>query len=327
VRRNSWFLALQLVFAAAVLWFAARTIDAQWEQARAAGFGFAPRWSFVLLSALIVLLTYALLIETWRYLVRSWGSNLSRADAARIWFVSNLGRYVPGKVWQIGAMGVMAQRRGVSAVAATGSSLVINLVNLVGGVLVITAFGARALLQSDILGGATGVTIIAASAVLLGGAMVLLPRWLPLLLRLVGRVTGRALEAPPLSSGAIWTVLAACVAAWVLYGIAFFYFAKGVTPAATGPVSGYIVAFTASYLVGYVILVAPGGLVFRETALVRLLADLSLATGGAGLLIAVASRLWLTVTEVVPGVLYLLAGVRLPGAPTSSKSLGNASND
>jgi hypothetical protein len=87
------------------------------------------------------------------------------------------------------------------------------------------------------------------------------------------------------------------------------------------------VAFTASYLVGYVILVAPGGLVFRETALVRLLADLSLATGGAGLLIAVASRLWLTVTEVVPGVLYLLAGVRLPGAPTSSKSLGNASND
>ena len=327
MRRNSWFLALQLVFAAAVLWFAAHTIAAQWEKARAAGFDFEPRWGFIVLSALIVFLTYALLIETWRYLLRNWGSSLSRTDAARIWFVSNLGRYIPGKVWQIGAMGVMAQRRGVSAVAATGSSLVINLVNLVGGVVVVAALGARVLQRSDVLGGTTKGTLVVISAALLGAAMLLLPRWLPLLFRVAGRLTGRTFEAPPLSSGAIWVVLVATMAAWILYGIAFFLFAKGVTPAATGPVSAYVVAFTASYLVGYVILLAPGGLVVREVTLVTLLAELSLATGGAGLLIAVASRLWLTVTEVVPGVAYLLAGVRLPGAPTSPKSLGNASND
>jgi hypothetical protein len=37
-----------------------------------------------------------------------------------IWSVSNLGRYVPGKLWSIGAMGLMAQRAGVSPVARHG---------------------------------------------------------------------------------------------------------------------------------------------------------------------------------------------------------------
>ena len=48
--------------------------------------------------------------------------------------MSNLGRYVPGKVWQIGAMGVMAERSGVSPVAAVGSSLVIAIVNVIAGI-------------------------------------------------------------------------------------------------------------------------------------------------------------------------------------------------
>jgi uncharacterized membrane protein YbhN (UPF0104 family) len=326
VRRNSWVLALQLAFAAGVLWFAARTIASQWESARAAGLGFQPRWGLITLSALIVFITYGLLIEVWRYLLRRWGFALSRSDAARIWFVSNLGRYIPGKVWQIGAMGVMAQRRGVSAVAATGSAIVINVVNLVAGVAVIAAFGAGSLTRSGALAGRSGLAV-ALAAVVIGGTMLALPRWLPWLLLLAGRVSGKTLETPPLTSGVIWVVLLAAAAAWIMYGVAFSLFAHGVTTAAAGPVAGYIVAFTASYIVGYVILLAPGGLVVREGALVTLLAELSLATGEAALLVAVASRLWLTVTEVVPGVAYLLAGVRLPGAPTSPKSVGNASND
>ena len=50
------------------------------------------------------------LIETWRRVVMAWGGASRSARAARIWFVSNLGTYVPGKVWQITAMGAMAQR-------------------------------------------------------------------------------------------------------------------------------------------------------------------------------------------------------------------------
>ena len=65
-------------------------------------------------------LSYVVLIETWRQIVLAWGGRSRWPAAARIWFISNLGRYIPGKVWQIGAMGVLAQDAGVSSVAAVG---------------------------------------------------------------------------------------------------------------------------------------------------------------------------------------------------------------
>ena len=48
--------------------------------------------------------------------------NWSAASAARIWTVSNLGKYLPGKVWAIAGMALMARQAGVSPAAATGSA-------------------------------------------------------------------------------------------------------------------------------------------------------------------------------------------------------------
>src|SRR6185437_3460650 len=93
------------------------------------------------ISGFIFLATYAILVETWRRMLFAWRSVLGFWSAARIWAISNLGRYIPGKVWQIGAMGVMAQRRGVSAIAATGSAILNTLVNIVAGFVVVAASG------------------------------------------------------------------------------------------------------------------------------------------------------------------------------------------
>jgi len=90
-----------------------------------------------------VIATYLLLIEAWRATLRVWSESIPFSAAARIWFVSNLGKYVPGKVWQIAAMGALAQKRGVSAAAAIGSSLLVNLVSILAGfaVIAVTAAG------------------------------------------------------------------------------------------------------------------------------------------------------------------------------------------
>jgi len=302
--RRRIFLVVQLAFAAAVLGFAAGTIADQWKKAQSAGFGFRPNWALVALSAVVVFGTYALLIETWRLMVQGWGFRLERREAARIWLVSNLGRYIPGKVWQIGAMGVMAQRAGVSPVAATGSAIVIQLVNLVAGIGVVALTGAGLLQEAALVVGA---------AVLLGIAILLAPRLLPSLLRVAERAIGKRLPALTLPERPIWFAAIASVAAWLLYGVAFRVFAEGVAPTASGPAASYIAAFTASYLIGYVTLFAPGGVVVRELALVAFLERLHLVSGGEGMLIAVASRLWLTVTEVLPGALYLALGSRVNG--------------
>jgi hypothetical protein len=75
-------------------------------------------------SLLLVWLMYANLIAAWRTVLGRWGERLPPMEAARIWAVSNLGKYVPGKVWAIAGMALMAREAGVAVWAATAPAVV-----------------------------------------------------------------------------------------------------------------------------------------------------------------------------------------------------------
>jgi glycosyltransferase 2 family protein len=77
------------------------------------------------------------------------------------------------------------------------------------------------------------------------------------------------------------------------------------SPAATGNASAYIAVYTGSYLAGYLALFAPGGVGVREAVLVLAMPRFQLASAADAAVIAITSRLWLTVLEIVPGVLLL----------------------
>lgn len=302
---------LRLVLLAAVLGFAAWALAGQWAEVRVLGRGLRPAWGRIGGSALIVLASYGVLIATWRMMVAAWGERLAAGTAARIWFVSNLGRYVPGKVWQIAAMGVMAQEAGVSATAAVGSALVIALVNVLVGFAVVAATGfpllARVLPDARALPWVLGALAIAVAA---------LPWILPPLIRLTGRLTRRPVETPRLPSRAIWIAAAGCATAWVLYGLAFRELAIALYGTATGGAASYVAVFTLSYLLGYVALFAAGGIGVRELSMAALLVSAGLTGEPAAAVLVIASRLWLTVLEIVPGLLFLARSRAVPTAPT-----------
>jgi uncharacterized membrane protein YbhN (UPF0104 family) len=248
----------------------------------------------------VVLASYAALIETWRRTVVAWGERLAWGDAARIWFISNLGRYVPGKVWQIGAMGVLAQDAGVSGVAAVGSSLVVNLVNLLAAALVVLLSGAKAIAPDALLPGFILFAMFAIAT----------PWALPPLVRIARRVTGKEIAEPKVPARAILTALVGCTFAWALYGVAFRLLAVALFGHASGTASSYIAVFTLSYLIGYLFLISPGGIGAREIALTSMLPAAGLEGGAAATLLVIVSRLWLTVLEATPGLLLL--AVRRP---------------
>lgn len=297
MRRSALRIAFALLALAAVA-LAGRAIVLQWRAFVASGARLEPRWSLVALSSLIVLLTYALLVETWRRMVRAWDADLPWSQAARIWFISNLGRYLPGKVWQIGAMGVMAQQRGVSMVAATGSALVINLVNLLAGFGLVLVTGAE-FFEARAAASALAVVLLI--------GIILAPRVVPLAARVAGRLLGRELWVPALPDRAVWLAAVGCLMAWILYGIAFRVFVAGILGSAPGRTTSYIAVFTGSYLAGYIVLFAPGGIGVREGSLIVALGRFGLAQAGAAGVISLTSRLWLTILEVLPGLGYLAA--------------------
>jgi glycosyltransferase 2 family protein len=305
VTRRSVFIAAQWSFAAAIVWAAVRALRGQWGAAAQRLTTVSIGWSWVGVATVVVFLTYLLLIETWRRILTGWGANLPFGIAARIWFVSNLGKYIPGKVWSIAAMSVMAREHGVSAVAAAGSSVLIQIVTVATGIALVLVTGIHAVDQP-----ALAVVV----GIVLAVGITTLPWLLPPLVRIAGNLTGKSLEVVPLPASTIWLAVARSLLSWIAYGFAFQFFVHGVLGSATGAASSYIAVYAASYIIGFLALFAPGGVVVRESALVAGMVRLGLAGRPDAFAVAVASRLWLTIVELLPGFIAMALGRRSPNS-------------
>jgi len=284
-----------------VLWFAYRALRGSWADLRREPLPVRIDGTWVSAAVAVFAAAYLVLIQTWRSILASWERALPFAEAARIRTIANLGIYVPGKVWAVAAMGVLAQRAGVSPVAAAGSAVLNTAVNIGAGFLVVVATGWR--LLAIPYAGAPGVAIAIIIATAAG--LILVPWVTPGALRLAERVTGRPLAtgAPP--RRAIGYAVTGNVVAWVLYGLAFELLTRGLLGAAPGGLAAYVAVYTLSYLVGYLVLPAPAGVGFREASLVTLMPAAGLATAAEAAVLAVASRLVVTILDILPGLALL----------------------
>ena len=298
---------MQWVFAAVVLFFAARSLTTQWAKLETRLPNIQFQWEWILAATGLVLVTYVLLIEGWRRVLVAWDSHVPFGDASRIWFLSNLGKYVPGNIWSLTAMGVMAKRRGLSAIAAPGASVIMQTVTLATGTVVVMVTGAKLLGQPLLV----GLSVLALIILLLSA-----PRFLPPLASWIGGLIGREIAPPLVPATSIWTAAIAGTLSWLFYGVAFQFFVRGLLGSASGELSSYIAVYTAAYILGFISPIAPAGLGVREFTLAAFMTQLGLANEADAALVAIAARLWLTIVELVPSGLYIAAG-------TPRKSLPN----
>jgi uncharacterized membrane protein YbhN (UPF0104 family) len=306
VSRRNLFRAAQWVFAALVLFFAFRALAGQWNQVGARLLHIRFGWEQIVLATFLVLITYALLIEGWRRILSAWDSHLAFRHAARIWFLSNLGKYVPGNIWSLTAMSVMARERGLSGLAAAGSSILMQSVSLATGTAIVMVTSAKLLGQPVLVGAAVSLLVV---------GLLMAPRFLPPLAVWAGRLSGRDIVTPTIPAASIWTAAFASTLSWLLYGVAFQLFVSGLLGSAPGEISSYIAAYSAAYILGFISPIAPAGLGVREITLAAFMTQLGLANEADAALVAIAARLWLTVVELVPSGLYIAIGATRKALP------------
>ncbi|MGH7618364.1 MAG: hypothetical protein ACREPM_14165, partial [Gemmatimonadaceae bacterium] len=306
-RRNKRWVAVQVVVTAVILWYVGKGVLDQRSKFRGVPPALHVRWELIVVATAVYLGGFAVLVETWRRIVRAWGSELTFLDAARIWFVSSLVRYLPWNfVFQLGAVAELSRRDQISPVAATGASVINVAVNIAMGFVIALVAGFRAL---DTLSHGNATLGIVVAVVLLGGLLAL-PSLLPVMLRLAQRVTGRQIAIGTLPRRAIYIALAGNMIAWVLYGVAYQALVAGVIGSAPGTTLDYIGVYAAAYVIGYLAFALPAGAVVRETVQMDALPMLGLATFGQAAVIAVSARLWVTVLEVTPALVFLARGSR-----------------
>ena len=297
--RSGWVRVGQWLAGLLIIGLAARSLLRNWTELRSQPLEWRIEPGWLVLSALLVWAMYALLIVAWRMMLAGWGQRLDGWTAARIWTVSSLGKYLPGKVWAIAGMALLAQRAGIAAWAATGSAVVLQVLAIGTGAAVAGLTGRQAIAAADPrLGAVLGVLIAGAVA---GVALLLWPAFLRRLLQLAAP-DAEARGTPPVA-GIAFGILANLVA-WLGYGLALWLLARGLLPSAGLDPALAIAVFTASYLAGFLALFAPGGIGVREGLFILMLqGPLGIAAATA---LALASRVLLTITELGAAVPFLV---------------------
>ena len=296
--RKTWWRAVQAVGAVVLVALAARSLSRNWTDFRSQSIAWRIDPAWIVLSLVITWIAYAGLIEAWRRVVVSLRQRLGYWDAARITMVSNLGKYVPGKVWAIAGAAYLAQQAGVAPAAAVASAVVLQALALASGVILIAllAPGLGALPPGYLIaGGALGVAALGGVIVLCSRrALTRVQQWLP---RAVPRLE-------PIAPGVMLAALAVNALAWCAYGLAFVTLTRGVVPGTSLPWTLATSVFTTSYLIGLLVAFAPGGLGVRESMFVLLLGGpLGVKLAGA---LALATRVTLTIAELGAAVPFLL---------------------
>ena len=297
--------AVTVLFLAVALFFVAMLLRGQWTSldevmaaTRAFDWSFQP--SLLALAVVVGVADLLLMGGVWARIFRRTGGNVGRAAAVRVWVVTNFGRYIPGKVWQLGGLAAYMKGRGDSGAAALVSAAAFQIVTLVTGCAVAASTIGVAWAGAE--GNWLPVVVTLAVLLLLG----LHPRVIRWAASRLGRWLGEDDLTVELDAGDILRAGMGLLLAWSLYGVGLFLLLRGVgvavevnqMPVVTG-------IFAASYVVGYLVLVAPGGLVVREGAMTVLLADLVGLAVGVAAAVAIMARIWMVVTELAALALVL----------------------
>lgn len=298
--KHKWRL-FQGVMGAVILYFLVQRFRADWSELMSQKIQWHLRWEFIIASLIITWAMYGLLILGWRSVLHGWRQWLRAVAAARIWCLSSLGKYIPGKVWSIAGMAVMAQHEGVSGAAATGSAIIMQLVSIATGTILTFALIGTKLLDEQMPGASLAAVALAVFALL-----AVLALTSPSLTRRIGFVVGRPDAVQPVEPSALAAALATNFLAWAGYGLSLQLLLLGTIDGVRldwGIATG---AFAASYLIGYLALIVPGGIGVREGILVLLLQG-TIGLGPAAAL-AVTSRIALTFNELGAAVPFLIIG-------------------
>ena len=292
--RRGWVWLIQLILAVLVLWFVWQSVSGNLGEFTELDTPLTFRPGWIALAALLVWTSYGLLILAWRTVLHGWSQGLSFPSAVRIWCLSNLGRYIPGKVWSVAGLAVLAQREGVHGWAAAASALAMQALAVGTGAGVAIAF----LPQAD-----SPLVFLAAIAVAVATVVALT---LKPLVRVLARVANGKIQLQPLPATAVLAGAGATLAAWLLYGLAFRFLALGMLPEGAPSLTLAMGSFAGGYIVGLFAVLLPGGIGVREGMLLAFLTP-SIG-GGPALAISVGSRLLLTFTELTAALVAAIIG-------------------
>ncbi len=305
MNRMHWKRAAKVLVVGIVLSFLGLNIYRSWSKVGRFQWGVRP--CPMALSFALVLAFWFMTGVGWNLLMRCLGGRLALRRGMRIYFLSNLGWYVPGKVWYAVGRAYLGQQEGVSPSVISTSVLMEMVLSFTSSALMATLalpvlfpfLGERGL-YAGIAILILGLAVLHPSA--MRGLLTLLERLLAGLKRVVDPASGHSVWAIQTEPGkglrypVMLGLLVGYLFIWTFVGAAFFVMLNVVYPLSLAWLPTVAGIYAASWIAGF-LTPSPSGWGVREGAAIFLLGNyLPVPAVTAA---AILFRLWLTLAEVV----------------------------
>jgi hypothetical protein len=310
MRQQLWLAAKTLLALAIVIGVTSQFIKIL-NEPEFANFHFSIRFDLLIPAGILYFLAQCSWATFWVRLLKAEGVTVTWYAGLRAYFVSQFGKYIPGKVMVIlMRVAMLRGSNGASlavAVTATYETLASMASGALVGVLLLPYLG---VLPASVSTKTTALLAIAALPVALG-----------VLNKLAARIAAkkRGPDARPLPAPSLLLLaqgLLHGVCGWCLLGLSLGLVVKSVgidSDSIYEVYPNYLGAVSLAYVAGFVILVAPGGLGVREFILMETLTPRftafvdSTTARGVAIVVALLLRLSWTIVEVVVALtLYFL---------------------
>ncbi|WP_340586675.1 lysylphosphatidylglycerol synthase transmembrane domain-containing protein [Erythrobacter alti] len=220
----------------------------------------------------------------WRLLVTRNDKSITVAEASRIYFLGQLGKYLPGGVWQFFAAAELGRDAGLPRLQIVSSFAFALAASLAAGSVVVLAALPEAL---PMLGLQPRMALLAA-------ALILAALLHPAAHRIIARII-RTENAPQGQRLALSVTVS--LGTWLFGGLHLWFLASALGQSLSFadmlPLAG---CFAAAWIAGFLVMIAPAGVGAREATLILLLSQtMSIAEAAT---IAIGSRLLMTLADV-----------------------------
>lgn len=272
--------------------FLGRTLYDNWQKIPFDTLKFRPTW-FVA-SYVLLLVCFYLGVLGWKLILDKLGSKVSFPAATNVYATSQFGKYMPGKIWfAVGRM-ELARREGVPE-KTTGISVVLESAFL--SIASVMLFLVSLLFYPTTLTALKYVVVV----LLPFGLTMLYP---PLFNRVLNFLLVRFKRQPvklAMTFGDVLLVLLLYAVLWVGQTLAMYLLVLSFYNAELSLLPVLIGGYAISWMAGFLVLLAPGGLGVRDGMLYVMLRGYFQEPRPVPMaaLIPVVSRLWITVGEVL----------------------------
>lgn len=202
----------------------------------------------------------------WRSLLARLGSPVPLRDAGAVFFVGQLGKYVPGSVWSFAVQAQLGRRHGVPARSSVTASALFLILHTFSGLVLGGLLVAGGVVSTDL-------DLVWWLLLVAGGAVAMTP---PVL-----RVLGRRLSGVDVGAPDLLRSLVLMTMVWACYGASLWVLLP------TTDLLAAVAAFALAHAAGVLLVFAPAGLGAREAVLIALLAPaVGVPTAAAAALLA-----------------------------------------